>query len=48
MRRNRRRELERMGIGMGKDDSELVEDAGVVKVKVEQQKLLQELDMVRN
>lgn len=35
MRRNRRRELERRGLNKGNNDSDAVEDEGIVKVKVE-------------
>ena len=49
MRRNRRRELERLGVRKAGAtfNTDEVEDAAVVKVKIEQQKLLEQLDEVR-
>lgn len=51
MRRNRRRELERMGMrsrGEAFADAMIQDDEEVVKVKIEQQKLLDQLDIARN
>ena len=50
MRRNRRRELERMGLRHQADtfnEAALNDDEAVVKVKIEQQKLLELLDIAR-